>query len=165
MDEELFAAGSAGGSGGVRAWLAERMEGLGDRFVMPEFEILVVGHRLRSAGHVGAAHEVFDILIERFPSSGSPSHAKGFTYETQGKMARAAALYQKALRIGTQQGEQDFMLNRYREASTLRSTAQDRQSECSRCVGREGPPPPIRGREGERSPTGGRVTPLNRRML
>lgn len=115
MDRELYEAASIGGVDGVLSWLAARQERLGDRFVMPEFEIVVVGFQFLQAGRHDVALAIFDLVAERFPRSGYPLDGKGLVYEAMGDPSAAAAWFERALRVATENDEQDFMLNRYRQ--------------------------------------------------
>jgi predicted alpha/beta superfamily hydrolase len=115
IDDELHAVASEGGVNGVASWLAARQERLGDRFVMPEFEIVVVGFQFLQAGQFEVALAIFNVVAERFPRSGYPLDGKGLVYEAIGDLPAAAEWFERALEVGMENDEQDFMLNRYRQ--------------------------------------------------
>jgi len=115
MDHALYEAASEASVEGVASWLAARQEALGDRFVMPEFEIVVVGFQFLQAGQFEVALAIFDVVAERFPRSGYPLDGKGLVYEAMGDLPAAAEWFERALRMGMENDEQDFMLNRYRQ--------------------------------------------------
>jgi predicted alpha/beta superfamily hydrolase len=115
MDRDLYEVASEAGVDGVASWLAARQEALGDRFVMPEFEIVVVGFQFLQAGHHDVALAIFDVVEKRFPDSGYPLDGKGLVYEAMGDFSAAAEWFERALRVGIEHDEQDFMLNSYRQ--------------------------------------------------
>lgn len=113
-DDALLAAARSEGPAGVTAWRQQRERALGPRFVLTEFEQLVVGYTLLQEGRLAEASAVFEMLIDAFPDSGMPLDALGTTRELQGETEQAAALYRRALRVGTEQGEPERHLHTYR---------------------------------------------------